>query len=225
MLLLLAALSGCQKSEEAVLQPPSHATSGQPDGPSDSQEPFVAKRPGVSHAEPGTAVREFLEAVCSGDDTTATALLTTKAQYEAWRYGLAISGEGFPHAEFDVSEVEYLDGNQSAHVMSTWTDVDLDGLPRTFQCVWILRREAHGWAIAGMATKFLEGADPVILNFENQTEMTKQQRWAEQQIALAQQRERAAQPHSRERPGDPDAGQPADHAEQAWRAAPAGPAR
>ena len=34
-----------------------------------------------------------------------------------------------------------------------------------------------------MANKFLESMDPIELNFENQADMQKKQKWAEQQIA------------------------------------------
>jgi hypothetical protein len=143
---------------------------------------FVAQRPQKKYANPSESVSDFLIAVKSGDDVTATALLTTDAQKEAWTNGLAISGDGFPDAQFDVSEVEYLNQNSEAHVMSTWSDKTPYDEEKTFQCVWLLRRESHGWCIYGMATKFLEHLQPIVLNFENQADMQKRQQWAEQQI-------------------------------------------
>jgi hypothetical protein len=143
---------------------------------------FVAQRPQKKYANPSESVSDFLIAVKSGDDVTATALLTTNAQKEAWTNGLAISGDGFPDAQFNVSEVEYLNQNSEAHVMSTWSDKTPYDEEKTFQCVWLLRRESHGWCIYGMATKFLEHLQPIVLNFENQADMQKRQQWAEQQI-------------------------------------------
>ena len=143
---------------------------------------FVAERPSTRYDDPRRAVNDFLVAVKSGDDKTATSLLTTDAQKEAWSNGMAISAEGFPDAKFDISEVEYIRENSEAHVMSTWSDTTPHGEHKSFQCVWLLRAEAHGWCIYGMAAKFLENVQPIVLNFENQTEMEKRQQWAEEQI-------------------------------------------
>ena len=144
---------------------------------------FVPKRPAQSYEDPRLTVQDFLTSVKSGDDQTATALLSTVAQEEAWKNGMAISADGFPAARFDVSEVEYLNENKEAHVMSVWSDATPYGETKTFRCVWLLRREPHGWCVYGMSTKFLESMDPIELNFENQADMQKKQRWAEQQIA------------------------------------------
>lgn len=148
---------------------------------------FEPARPATRYDDPRQSVNDFLVAVKSGDDKTATALLTTAAQQEAWTNGMAISGEGFPDARFDVSEVEYLKDNSEAHVMSVWADKTPYGEQKSFECVWLLRQETHGWCIYGMATKFLDNVQPIVLNFENQAEMQKRQEWAEQQIVAHRQ--------------------------------------
>lgn len=167
---------------------------------------FTAQRPEKTYTDPSEAVSDFLVAVKSGEEAVATALLTTGAQREAWTNGLAISGEGFPAAKFDVSEVEYLNQNTEAHVMSTWADQTPQGERKTFQCVWLLRHEPHGWCIYGMATKFLEHLQPVVLNFENQVEMQKRQQWAEQQIV----KHRELQLHQQQVAAQETQQQPAD---------------
>jgi len=144
---------------------------------------FTPRRPSQAYADPGDAVRDFLTAVQGGDEKTATSLLTSAAQEEAWENGLAISADGFPDAKFDVSEVEYLTGNSESHVMSVWTDKTSAGETKNFQCVWLLRQEQQSWCIYGMATKFLESMAPVVLNFEDQSDMMKKQKWAADQIA------------------------------------------
>lgn len=156
----LVAAAGCQDSGGPG-DPDSNATAQSPLDAAQPAETFVPQRPATQYADPAAAVRDFLVAVRAGDDNTAMAILTTKAQKEAWQNGMAISAEGFPDAKFDVSEVEYDQPKQGAHVLSTWSDGSAEGA-QTFQCVWILRREPHGWAIGGMATKFIENADPVI---------------------------------------------------------------
>jgi len=171
---------------------------------SQSETPgFVAQRPEKSYQHPGETVNDFLVAVKSGEDELATALLTTLAQEEAWTNGLAISGEGFPAAKFDISEVEFLKENTEAHVLSVWSDRTY-GQRKSFECVWLLRREQHGWCIYGMATKFLEELPPVILNFENQAEMQQRQRWAQQQIVKHQQLELEQQQAKAQGPQRPD---------------------
>lgn len=143
---------------------------------------FTAQRPAKQYMDPRESVNDFLIAVKSGDDKTATALLSTAAQREAWTNGLAISGEGFPDAQFKVSEVEYLNEDTEAHVMSVWENKTNYSDQKSFQCVWLLRSEPHGWCIYGMATKFLDHVEPVKLNFENQAEMQKRQQWAQEEI-------------------------------------------
>jgi hypothetical protein len=125
-------------------------------------------------------------------------MLTTKAQEEAWRAQSAISPPGSQTAQFQVSEVEYINDKQGAHVLSTWRDVNNRGEKEEYEIIWILRHEPHGWGVAGMATKFLAGADPLILNFENHAEMLARRRWAEQEISRSTQQ--SATPQQAQRP-------------------------
>ena len=168
---------------------------------------FTAQRPAKTYDDPSATVRDFLTAVCSGDDQTATSLLSTAAQEEAWKNGMAISADGFPQAKFDVSQVEHIDETE-AHVMSVWSDVTPDGQTKTFQCVWLLSREQHGWCVYGMATKFLESMSPVILNFENHADMTKKQRWVEKQIAQHRQHQQTQSQEQGARPAIQQATRP-----------------
>ncbi len=143
---------------------------------------FSPQRPTQTYGDPRDAVRDFLTAVQGGDKNTASSLLTSAAQEEAWENGLAISADGFAAATFDVSEVEYIKENSESRVMSVWSDKTPAGEEKTFQCVWLLRNEQQSWCIYGMATKFLESVAPVVLNFEDQSDMMKKQEWAAQQI-------------------------------------------
>ena len=119
----------------------------------------MPQRPEQAYTDPRQAVHDFLTSVKNGDDTSATALLSTAAQQEAWRNGMAISADGFPDANFEVSEVEFLNNNTEAHVMSVWSDTTPDGEIKAFRCVWLLNHEPHGWCVYGMATKYLESMD------------------------------------------------------------------
>jgi hypothetical protein len=167
---------------EATVTPNAATTEG-------SAPSFKPVRSKVEYEDPRDTVTEFLASVRAGDDATATSLLTTAAQQEAWKNGLAISADGFPDAEFQVAEVEYLRDNTEAHVKSTWSDITPTGESQSFECVWLLNREPHGWCVYGMATKFLDHVPPVILNFENQREMMKKQQWAAELISRHRQQQ------------------------------------
>ena len=171
----------------------SHATSTAQvtDQQANSELPdFQPKRATKTYSDPREVVVDFLQAFRDGRNDHATALLSTGAQEEAWKNGMAITAEQFPQAEFTISEIAYLDENTKSHVMSTWSDVTATGKEKQETCVWILRKEPHGWCISGMASKFLEGVRPVELDFEDQADMQRKIRWAEDQIRrhrLAQQ--------------------------------------
>ncbi len=171
---LLTALSvGCGESPQTEV-----ATSGQQTGQAGQQPGFTPVRPAKVYSDPQMSVQDFLAAVTTGDDATATALLTTKAQQEAWSNGLAISSDGFPNARFKITETLIGDTGVTAEVGTVW----MDGNDETYPCVWILKKEQHGWCISGMATKFLESAPPVVLPFEDQKEMARRQQEASRMI-------------------------------------------
>lgn len=177
---MLMSIVGCGESPQASNAGTSEGTAASQDVPD-----FQAQRPTKQYTDPREAVNDFLVAVTAGEDKSATAILTTAAQREAWTNGLAISGEGFPDAQFAIKDVAYLNENQEAHVMTEWkNDSEYGGIQNTFQCVWMLRAEQHGWCIYGMATKLemLTPPQPLVLNFENQSEMQKRQEWAQQEI-------------------------------------------
>ena len=185
---LLTALSfGCSDSPQTEV-----ATSGQQAGQPATQlkTGFTPVRPAKTYSDPQHTVNDFLVAVTTGDDQTATSLLTTKAQEEAWSNGLAISSDGFPNARFKMTET-MIDPNTGidAEVGTVW----MDGNDETYPCVWILKKEQHGWCIAGMATKFLESAPPVVLPFEDQKEMARRQQEANRLIQEHRQRMAATQ--------------------------------
>ncbi len=182
---------GCSESTTPSANAPGSTQTTSTPGPAvanaaaptaNSMPGFVAKRPKASYTDPRQAVYDFLVSVKTGDHETATALLTTGAQQEAWKNGLAISGDGFPDAQFSISESQLLE-NQEAHVMTVWQNEREAGVQKSFECVWLLRQEPHGWCIHGMATR-LEVEPPQVLelNFENQAEMQQRQQWAQKQM-------------------------------------------
>jgi len=153
---------------------------------------------------PEEAVKKFFQALCDGDEITADGMLTKKARDETTKADLAVKPPGSKTAQYVIGEVEYLEGQEGAHVMSRWTDTTPDGFEESYEIVWILRSETGNWRIAGMATKLFEDDPPLILNFEDPTDMIEQRRLAEERIAKrVEEQMRQAQNQPIGEPGQP----------------------
>ena len=135
-------------------------------------------------AEAAVVVREFLEAIKTGDETKSNDLLTPLARQKTAEMDMAVAPIGSDSASFTVGEVEIPEegSGELAHVASTWTDIDEDGQPHTDEILWVLRHEEQGWRIAGMATKVFEDEAPLLLNFEDPTDMRRKQQLAEAEM-------------------------------------------
>lgn len=120
--------------------------------------------------DPVSAVKVFLEAVKTGDDEKVVQLFSEQARQQAGKLNRQFAPVGSDTARYQVfTDVEYL-APDGARVKSTWTDLDSQGQPRTDEITWMLRKEDHGWRIAGMATVVFEGEPPLLLDFENMSE-------------------------------------------------------
>ncbi len=182
-IIMLAVSVGCKPDEPATPSGDSNSSAAvKPAKQATGQAPKAASR--VRHAEPKESVAKFLEALRSGDDQLASSMLTSKAQEEMARTEAAIKPPGSSTAKFDVTEVELMgDAKDGAHVLSTWTDTNLDGSEETYEIVWLLRKEAEGWAIAGMATKVFDDQEPLILNFEDPIDAQRKREAVDEEIA------------------------------------------
>lgn len=162
---LLTALVGCAGSES-----PSPATQDPSAGTGTATEqPAAATTPDTS--TPERAVAAFLDAVRRGDDQVASSMFTPLAREKTAEMDIQVAPRGSDTAKFDVGEVQYLDEAQSgARVNSAWTDLDPEGKPRTDDIVWMLRRGADGWRVAGMAAVVFDGEPPLLLDFEKPEE-------------------------------------------------------
>ena len=126
---------------------------------------------------PKEAVSEFMEALRSGNKTTTEALLTKKAREETAAHDLVVEPPGAPSATYSIGRVQQGEGDEgAAYVSCIWSETE-DGTE--FEVVWILRQESVGWRIAGMATKLPDSDEPVILNFEDLSELEDTMREAE----------------------------------------------
>lgn len=158
----------------------------------DADQGFVLLTPTKIYDNAGDSVRDFLHAITTGDDKTATSLMSYAAQKETWANGLALSSDGFPGTRFSITDTEQISPTVT-HVETTWIDEQQNSYP----CVWLLRKEQHGWCIFAMATKFMENADPVVLPFEDHEKLKKVQEAAmrqmrQQQVATNRQQQAAS---------------------------------
>ncbi|MCG8586866.1 MAG: hypothetical protein MI757_19350 [Pirellulales bacterium] len=189
---LVAVGTACNKADEGtpqtktgddssgVVQATHQATATQQPHASDAIPNEV---PAPAATTPNEAITNFLEAVRRGDDGQAEALLSEMAREKTRAMDLAVAPPGSPTAKFEVGATEFpYDGAETAHVASTWSDIDGSGYERTDEIVWILRKETGGWRIAGMATKLFEDQPPLILNFEDPQDMIRKQKAAEAEI-------------------------------------------
>lgn len=134
--------------------------------------------------EPKSTVEAFLGALKAGDKLLTAQLLTLKAKEENAKHGRGVNPPGYETAQFEVQDVVYLTSEKTgAHVTSFCIDTNQAGELQKFEIVWILRKQAKGWRVAGMATELFAGEPPLVLNFEDPQELVRQQHTAEQELA------------------------------------------
>lgn len=137
--------------------------------------------PAAGSESPATTVGQFLDAIRTGSDEKAMALLTSAARQKATETHRSPTPPASDTARFEVGEVELL-GEDGARVACAWTDLDENGKPRTDHAFWVCRREAEGWRVAGVAAIVFDGEPPLLLNFEDPAEMEKKQAWLRDEI-------------------------------------------
>jgi len=137
---------------------------------------------------PEAAVREFLEAIRTGNDKKATEMLSTVAQQKTAALNRNVTPPASDTARFAIGKVEYV-GEDGARVASTWTDLDGDGQPKSDEAIWVLRHEAAGWRIAGVAAVVFPGEPPLLLNFEDPEDMFRKQQWVREEIRRRMEKE------------------------------------
>ena len=131
-------------------------------------------------ATPEQVVEHFLTALQQGSDEQVTGLLTAKARAETAKHDLVVRSPGSPTAKFSVGELELVSGG--AYVNSQWSETSTDGFAQEFEIIWVLRKQANGWRIAGMATRVAENEQPTYLNFENPKEMIRKWNAADKRL-------------------------------------------
>ncbi|MGQ9503697.1 MAG: hypothetical protein ACUVQG_09285 [Thermogutta sp.] len=209
--IILPGLVGCGGGQSAQqVATGEQAAKNMASGSSDqAQDPQAALQ--SSTADPISAVRVFLEAVRTGDDDKVVSLFSDQARKQAGQLNRQFAPVGSDTARYEVFEdVEYL-APDGARVRSHWTDLDSRGQPRTDEITWMLRKEANGWRIAGMAAVIFEGEPPLLLDFENMQETLRKVELVSEEIERRQQAAQGAsadgQGHGQPEQGSPEASQ------------------
>lgn len=141
-----------------------------------SSSPAASAKPGAD-----LAVRQFLEAVRTGQDQQAAAMLTTTAREKTAQMNLVVAPQGSDTAKFEVIEAE-IQADGTAQVASQWTDMGDDGKPQTDLIIWLTKYEPEGWRVYGMATKVFDDQPALMLNFEDPEDMVRKQQATEQEM-------------------------------------------
>ncbi len=110
-----------------------------------------------------------MQALSQGDADTVTQLLTEKARLETQKHQLAVQPPGTAEAQYEVGKVELVEGG--AYVNSVWSEPAKDGNRQRYEIVWVLRSQADGWRVAGMAARIDANRELTYLNFEDPQEM------------------------------------------------------
>ena len=175
--LVAVASIGCGPSETAENEssPPEANPTGhqQQHQHLDDGGPKVAK---VDTSAPDKTITTFLDAVQIGDATTASSMLTSKAQTEMQNAEMHVLPPGSPYAQYTINNVTLEPEHGGAFVDSTWTDIvdEQSQEKRSYQITWILRQENGAWLVAGMSTALFPNQPPLVLNFEDPADMQAQ---------------------------------------------------
>ena len=197
----VAVLAGCVMLGVAAGCGKSQSSAGKPVPASEelaSQAEMPAAQSGVELEGPAAAVRDWLEAVRTGNDEKATAMLTTLAREKTAAMNLSVRPPASETAKYEIGRVRMV-GDDAAQVAATWTDLDEEGKPQTDEAIWVLRKEPQGWRIAGVAATVFPGEPPLKLNFEDPEDMLLKQQWLREEY-----RRRAEQTQQAQKPDQPE---------------------
>lgn len=175
-------LAGCGGS------PDDASTTQAPAPPLESRAAVTATIPGSSTLSgeetdaPARVVAQFYDALRDGDNTTIAGLLTDKAREETAQNGLEIRSQSNSSLTYELRETEYVtEQKDGAHVASLWTETDEQGQSATSEVIWVLRKQAAGWRIAGFAQVFSEDL-PLLCDLEDPENMMRMKEYVENEL-------------------------------------------
>jgi acylphosphatase len=78
-----------------------------------------------------------------------------------------------------------------------WSETEANGTTASTEVIWVLRKQANGWRVAGMATAIEDGQLPILFNFEDPEDMERKREYVEragQEQPAVQQADRSVDP-------------------------------
>lgn len=180
VVLAVIALAGCQKGTKPVASDPNKKAKGEEIAQvaaTDSEKgsivrsaEFTTDAIETTADTPASLVKKFVAALQAGEARTVRNLLTEKARYETRLHGLEVRPQMFPNTSFEIGDTEYTTTRKdTAYVKCSWFEPTSDA--KTFDIVWVAKRQEEGWRISGFFTAIAAGGKLKLLNFENVKEM------------------------------------------------------
>lgn len=139
-----------------------------------------AAKPEIGGKDPRQAAFQYLEANLKGDRGRAAALLTPLAREKTRQYGLDIFLDGSDEARFEIGGQQTVDGS-TANVVAKWTEKDQDGKPVTHEIICSVRKTGSVWQVSGLAAKPFPDWPPVLMNYEDPEDLTRQKELVQQE--------------------------------------------
>lgn len=205
-LLLLALVVGCGPSSSPS-GPAAPAPAAPPAAPSEkpaappatdgTQATTPAATLQAASQDPAAAVREFLEAIRTGNDKRAEQMLTKLALENLSKQQMNVAPPGSDTAKYEIGKVEML-AQDAARVAATWTDYNEKQQLKSDPMLWMLRKGSEGWRIMGAAVEIFPGENPLLLDFERpeETRQKVQQAKQEMQRRMQEEMQQAQQPQN-----------------------------
>jgi acylphosphatase len=149
-------------------------------------------------AQPGEIVARFYDALKTGSAAGISALLTDKAREEMAKSGQDIRPQASSALTYSIGATELVDRQGTgAHVKTVWSETEANGTTASTEVIWVLRKQANGWRVAGMATAIEDGQLPILFNFEDPEDMERKREYVEragQEQPAVQQADRSVDP-------------------------------
>ena len=143
-------------------------------GTGEDSVPATGTSVGASPAQPSNpvarTVHEFLDAIRVGDTRTSSSRLTPLALQKINENDMVFAPPASEQASFQLGEVEMFAADK-ASVDTVWKDVDPDGQPTTEHMTWALKLEGDQWRISGMIAQMGPNQSPVVINFEDPSQL------------------------------------------------------
>ncbi len=128
-------------------------------------EPVASDQTPPAQNEVRAVVEKFLSAIRSGNDEEVFNMFSAKSREICGRDRIP-SVQASDTAEFKIDSVELV-GQTEARVCTTLIDTEQNGQRVEDPFAWALRKTDEGWRIVGTAFVFVEGMEPVVINFES----------------------------------------------------------